>query len=150
MPKSRKRKSKRPTAPSSRILKMNLRLKEILELQMERFRKKFGRDPGPGDPVFFDPDADVPSRMPDITDEVLAAMQNADLPPEFAYAYRKTGLLGLGADKSGIPTTSRSGTLLSMSIARLRKRRSNQAAPGQVNGTSKFLSCSHRRSSRRT
>ena len=31
---------------------------------------------------------------------ILAAMHNADLPPEFAYAYRKTGLLGLAEDKS--------------------------------------------------
>ena len=100
MPKSRKRKSKRSPAPSSRIVKMNPRMKEILELQMERFRKKFGRDPGPGDPVFFDPDAAEPSPMRDITDDVLAALQNADMPPEFAYAYRKTGLLGLLADKS--------------------------------------------------
>lgn len=75
-------------------------MKEILELQMERFRKKFGRDPGPGDPVFFDPDTLEPSPMPDITDDVLAALQNAEMPPEFAYAYRKTGLLGLLADKS--------------------------------------------------
>ena len=66
---------------------MTPRMKELLEQQLERFRKKFGRDPGPGDPVFFDPDADEPTRMPDITDEVLAAMQRADLPPEFAYAF---------------------------------------------------------------
>jgi hypothetical protein len=32
--------------------------------------------------------------------EILAAMHRADLPPEFAYAYRKTGLLGLLEDKS--------------------------------------------------
>jgi hypothetical protein len=31
---------------------------------------------------------------------ILAAMQKADLPPEFAYAYKKTGLLGLAEDKS--------------------------------------------------
>ena len=99
MPKSRKRKSKRPPASSSRAVKMTPRVKELLERQLERFREKFGREPGPGDPVFFDPDADQPERMPDITDDILAAMQKADLPPEFAYAYRKTGLLGLG-DKS--------------------------------------------------
>lgn len=99
MPKSRRRKTK--VAPQrGRFVKMTPHMKEILEAQKQRFREKFGRDPGSGDPVFFDPDADVPSPMPNITDDVLAAMQNANLPPEFAYAYRKTGLLGLSKDKS--------------------------------------------------
>jgi HEPN domain-containing protein len=33
---------------------------ELMKFQEELFRKKFGRDPGPGDPVFFDPEADEP------------------------------------------------------------------------------------------
>lgn len=33
---------------------------ELFRLQKEHFREKFGRDPGPEDPVFFDPDADEP------------------------------------------------------------------------------------------
>ena len=41
--------------------------------------------------------------MPDIQEDVLAAMAAANLPPEFSYAYRKTGLLGLRADKSAWP-----------------------------------------------
>src|SRR5215470_19333745 len=36
----------------------------------------------------------------DMEAAILAAMQKADLPPEFAYAYKKTGLLGLAEDKS--------------------------------------------------
>jgi hypothetical protein len=62
---------------------MTPRMKELLEQQLERFRKKFGRDPGPGHPVFFDPNADVATPH-DIQDDVLAAMQKANLPPEFA------------------------------------------------------------------
>ena len=38
---------------------------EELRRQEDRFREKFGRDPGPHDPVFFDPDADEPSPLPD-------------------------------------------------------------------------------------
>jgi hypothetical protein len=38
---------------------------EELRRQQDRFREKFGRDPGPDDPVFFDPDADEPSPLPD-------------------------------------------------------------------------------------
>ena len=36
---------------------------ELLREQEERFREKFGRDMGPGDPVFFDPDADDPTSL---------------------------------------------------------------------------------------
>ena len=34
-----------------------------MEERRAAFRKKFGRDPGPGDPVFFDPDADTPTAI---------------------------------------------------------------------------------------
>jgi hypothetical protein len=34
-----------------------------LESQLDRFRQKFGREPGADDPVFFDPDADTPVAM---------------------------------------------------------------------------------------
>ena len=37
---------------------------------------------------------------------ILAAMHKAELPPEFSYAYRKTGLLGLAEDKSAWPPES--------------------------------------------
>ncbi len=33
----------------------------IFQVQLELFRKKFGRDPAPEDPVFFDPACDVPT-----------------------------------------------------------------------------------------
>ncbi len=33
----------------------------IFQVQLELFRKKFGRNPGPEDPVFFDPKCDVPT-----------------------------------------------------------------------------------------
>ena len=42
----------------------------------------------------------------DLEDAILAAMHKADLPPEFSYAYRKTGLLGLVEDKSAWPPES--------------------------------------------
>jgi hypothetical protein len=35
-------------------------LREAMERQAERFREKFGRDPGSAEPIFFDPDADEP------------------------------------------------------------------------------------------
>lgn len=75
---------------------------DALLQQREAFRAKFGRDPGPNDPVFFDPNKDQPSPI-DMEADVLAAMSAANLPPEFAYAYKKTGLLGLLKDKSNWP-----------------------------------------------
>lgn len=70
----------------------------LMHRQREAFRAKFGRDPGPSDPLFFDPGADTPVEM-DMQSALLAAMSKANLPPEFAYAFKKTGLLGLSADK---------------------------------------------------
>jgi hypothetical protein len=99
MPKSRRRKRSK-----SLVLKIPPAAMEILGLQREAFRKKFGRDPGPGDPLFFDPDATEPTLMSEVRveAEVLAAMRKAGLPEAFAYAYKKTGLMGFG-DTSAWP-----------------------------------------------
>ena len=61
MPKSRRRKP----GKKDRVTKVAIteRTRAILEAQRQRFRAKFGRDPGPHDPVFFDPDAIEPVPM---------------------------------------------------------------------------------------
>jgi hypothetical protein len=41
-------------------LHVDEKTREILERQRQAFRAKFGRDPGPNDPIFFDPDCDEP------------------------------------------------------------------------------------------
>lgn len=38
--------------------------REVIEQQLELFRDKFGREPEPEDPIFFDPEADQPELMP--------------------------------------------------------------------------------------
>jgi hypothetical protein len=81
---------------------MTPEMRDGLLKQREAFKAKFGREPGPGDPVFFDPSKDTPTPI-EMEADVLAAMSAANLPPEFAYAYKKTGLLGLLKDKSGWP-----------------------------------------------
>ncbi len=43
-----------------RYVEMSPELAEMLLEHKERFIEKFGREPGPGDPVFFDPDSDSP------------------------------------------------------------------------------------------
>ena len=61
-------------------------IKAALRDQRRAFRKKFGRDPGPSDPVFFD--ADVPGDTPQpiaaqqLEDGILAAMRRAVCQPQ--------------------------------------------------------------------
>lgn len=70
-------------------------LEHALEIQAEAFRDKFGRDPGPNDPIFFDPDADEPTPLDpgQITAEIAAAGDRAALPAAYVYAIEKTGLI---------------------------------------------------------
>ena len=36
---------------------------EAIVGQLKLFKEKFGREPGPKDPIFFDPDCDVPTPL---------------------------------------------------------------------------------------
>ena len=94
MRKGRGRKNRRQHQRATR-LKLTERSLEILEGQRQRFKEKFGRDWGPTDPIFFDPDASEP--MPYSTvkmeAEVVDAMRKAGAPPQIIYAYKKTGLI---------------------------------------------------------
>jgi hypothetical protein len=98
MPKSRRRKS----GKKERVTKRDIaeRTREILEAQRQRFREKFGRDWGPNDPVFFDPDAPEPVPMSAVKVEadVVDAMRKAGTPPQIIYAYKRTGGLLLTED----------------------------------------------------
>ena len=42
-------------------VRMSPDLRQALLDQRNAFIAKFGREPGPGDPLLFDPDADVPT-----------------------------------------------------------------------------------------
>ncbi len=48
--------------------------RELLEKQRDMFREKFGREPGPEDPVFFDPEADQPAVMSKEKRDRMAAL----------------------------------------------------------------------------
>ena len=62
-------------------VKINNELAEAMEQQLKNFKEKFGREMGPDDPIFFDPDCDVP--MP---------LTEAKLRKELIEAARKAGL----------------------------------------------------------
>jgi hypothetical protein len=66
----------------------------ILE-QCRLFAEKFGREPGPSDPIFFDPDADTPQPISEekLRSGMLAALAAAGADPITVYAFNKTGLL---------------------------------------------------------
>jgi hypothetical protein len=72
-------------------------LREGLAHQLEAFREKFGREPGPEDPLFFDPNKDEPTPMSENeTDAMAAELVEAMVKigrPEFSYAYAKSGYL---------------------------------------------------------
>jgi len=63
--------------------------------QQEAFKEKFGREWQEGDPLFFDPDSDVPKPYPEdrMRRELIELMQEVGTPPEFIYAFKKTDLL---------------------------------------------------------
>jgi hypothetical protein len=69
---------------------------DVYREQLEAFRKKFGREMGPEDPFFFDPEADAPQfRSPGEVDaaiDLLAMlMGQAGLDPAAIYAFKRTG-----------------------------------------------------------
>lgn len=72
-------------------------LREMMQHQAERFRAKFGREPGPEDPIFFDPDADEPRPFdPDtapgeMIEELRQAGREAGIDPAFIEAWCELG-----------------------------------------------------------
>ena len=75
-------------------------LENALAKQVQAFRDKFGRDPGPRDPLFFDPDAEVPTPLSprDVMTELVAAGYRTGLPPAYIHAIEKTGLIVTAAN----------------------------------------------------
>jgi hypothetical protein len=76
-------------------VRLDPRQVEILERQRKAFREKFGRDPGPEDPVFFDPKADDPRPIDQdmLAATVMDAMKAAGIEAAKIHGYRRTGVL---------------------------------------------------------
>lgn len=73
-------------------------LSEALKDQLAAFRTKFGRDPGPDDPLFFDPDADEPTPLSvdawhDSLDEMIGKADQLGIDPAYLKAARELGYL---------------------------------------------------------
>ena len=86
-------------------LERDANLREDLALQLDDFRKKFGRDPAPGDPIFFDPEKDEPTPMSEDVHCTLHAELIEGLVkmgrPEFGYAFARSGYL-VGEDNQDL------------------------------------------------
>lgn len=84
-----------PRMPKKLDLKREL--EKALRKQRKDFIKRYGREPGPDDPLFPDMDApgDVarPTALKAMMDEVTQAMVAANSDPAWVYAFRKTGLM---------------------------------------------------------
>lgn len=81
--------------PKKRKIKLDPEGVALIQQQIELFRKKFGREPGPGDPLFFDPDADQPRRLQlePLEAGMVRMLEEAGIRPEIVYAFEKTGRL---------------------------------------------------------
>jgi hypothetical protein len=74
---------------------MSQEMIQMLEEQKQRFRQRFGRDPRPEDPIIWDENAaePTPASEDDIHQTILSVLIAAGSPPEFVYAFDKTGRL---------------------------------------------------------
>lgn len=76
----------------SRSIPLNAEMQALIQGQLAAFREKFGREPGPEDPIFFDPEADTPQPFdPDrVFEQIIESMIEAGTRHELIYAYIKT------------------------------------------------------------
>jgi len=72
-------------------------LKAAMAVQRDKFIARFGREPGPDDPIFFDLDEDQ------LREDTADAMRAAGISPALIYAYEETGLIVTQENRSLIP-----------------------------------------------
>jgi hypothetical protein len=91
-----RRKRSHQVGEAEKIIPINHETAEIIAQQKKLFREQFGREPGPDDPLFFDPSVAVPQFLSDeSTDEIwkrlLQAAGDSGIDPAIVYAMNKTG-----------------------------------------------------------
>jgi hypothetical protein len=69
---------------------------DVYSRQTMAFRRKFGREMGPEDPFFFDPEADTPcfrdlGSAGDVLAELGELLKQAGAEPAHLYAFHRTG-----------------------------------------------------------
>ena len=86
---------KRWNKAESKTIPLNSEAQQAIEEQLRRFHEKFGREAGPEDPLFFDPDAGTPQPLSEpqrdeMLNQILSAASRAGIRPELIYAMKKT------------------------------------------------------------
>ncbi len=81
---------------NEKIYPLSPEIRSLIERQRTEFKKKFGREPGPDDPIFFDPDSDEPApisqkKQVEYDRVLVAAMIKVGVDPALIYAFKKTG-----------------------------------------------------------
>jgi hypothetical protein len=97
--KSAQRKGQEPSnrlEQDEKIIPIDPETAEIVTEQKRLFREKFGREPGPKDPLFFDPDAATPQflsaeRQAELWKSLVQAAGDSGIDPALVYAMNKTG-----------------------------------------------------------
>ena len=66
---------------NDRTIPMSDDVAEMMKAQLESFKEKFGREAGPEDPVFFNPDYDTPTplTLEDVDRTMMQALQKAGI-----------------------------------------------------------------------
>src|SRR5262249_981538 len=80
----------------SKVVRMDQGTVAAMRAQFRMLEEKFGRPPGPDDPVFFDPDAEEPRPLAtdSAQDNTVHMLRAARISPAWIYAYEHTdGLL---------------------------------------------------------
>ena len=72
-------------------------MRELLELQKQKFIEKHGRPPGPDDPIFDEPTEHVEHR-------IVETMKTAGIRPALVYAFEKSGVLVTEDNQHMVPT----------------------------------------------
>jgi hypothetical protein len=80
---------------------MTQEMADLLQEQRQKFIDKYGRDPGPNDPVFFD----MPP-LEHIEHQTVEAMKKAGIDPAIIHAYEKTGRLVTEDNQHLLPETA--------------------------------------------
>jgi hypothetical protein len=80
----------------AKIIPIDRETREAISKQEQLFREKFGREPGPEDPLFFDPDASTPQFCGAESQDkawtaILHAAVESGIDPAIVYAMNKTG-----------------------------------------------------------
>jgi hypothetical protein len=80
---------------SNTVIPLSDEAVDILKRRLQRFKDKFAREPGPHDPVFFDPDCDTPAAIDpeQYKASIIDTMRKAGIREALIYAYEQTGMM---------------------------------------------------------